>query len=60
MKTKIFKSGAWTIFERLSPGGLYCVKLYGPGGDLRDKVRCDDRRMASEYWRAFNAIARGL
>ena len=58
MKTKLFKSGAWTIFDREPIGGLYSVKLYSASGELRDKVRCDTYRGALDYWRAFNAIAK--
>lgn len=59
MKTiKLHKSGAWTLFEKLPVSGMYSVKLYAPGGDLKDKICCDDYRMAREYLRAFNKIAK--
>ena len=55
-KVKVFKNGHTTL-EKLSPSGMYLVKVY-VGTELRDKVRCDDYRMACEYWRAFNRIAK--
>jgi hypothetical protein len=39
-------------------GMWYCVQVRNAAGDIHDKVRCDDYRMALDYWRAFNAIAR--
>lgn len=57
-RIKEFPSGAWTVFERV-PSGMWLVKLYGADGQLADKVRCDDYRMAREYLRAFNKIAKG-
>jgi hypothetical protein len=56
MKIKTYKNGH-TVFERLSPSGMYLVELY-IGPELRDKVRCDTYRAAMEYLRAFNRIAR--
>lgn len=60
MSTKIYteKNGAWTVFERLMPSGMYAVRLYSPAGSLLDKVRCDDRREAQAYLRSFRAIAK--
>lgn len=59
MKTKLYKNNACTFFERLS-SGLWAVTLRAPSGELADKVRCDDYRMALDYWRAFNAQARTM
>ena len=58
--TKIYteKTGAWTVFEKLMPSGMYVVRLYSPAGALLDKVRCDDRREAQAYLRSFRAIAK--
>lgn len=56
MKIKTYKNGH-TVFERLSPSGMYLVKVY-LGSELHDKVRCDTYRAAMEYLRAFNRIAR--
>ena len=60
MTTKIYeeKNGAWTVFERLTPSGMYSVRLYSPAGALLDKVRLDDRSEAQAYLRSFRAIAR--
>ena len=59
MKIQEFKNGAYVTFERL-PSGLYAVSLRSPSGELSDKVRCDNYRAATEYRRAFAAIARGM
>ena len=58
MQVAEFKSGAWTVFEKIPVSGMYLVKLYGPTGDCIDKVRCDDYRMAREYLAAFKRIAK--
>lgn len=56
---KTHNSGAWVVMTRNDyPAGLFEVKLYSSAGGLIDKVRCDDYRMAVEYRRAFNAIAK--
>jgi len=55
---KTHKSGAWVVMDKSFPSGLFVVKLYSSGGGLIDKVRCDDYRMAMDYRRSFNAIAR--
>lgn len=60
MKITEQKSGAWTVFERLMPAGLYLVKLYRPSGELEDKIITYDRAPALEYLRAFNKIAKGM
>ena len=57
MLIKTFKHGH-TTFERLFPSGLYLVQVY-IGGELHDKVRCDDYRTARDYLKSFNAIAKG-
>ena len=44
--------------ERLFPSGMYLVQCYR-GSELADKVRCDTYRVACEYYRAFQAIAKG-
>ena len=60
MKIKEYKNGAWTVYERILPAGMYLVKLYRPSGELEDKVMTYDRAPALEYLRAFNKIARGM
>lgn len=55
MTLKNYRNGHATI-ERM-PSGMYLVQCY-VGTELRDKVRCDDYRMARDYFRAFCAIAR--
>lgn len=54
------KNGAWTVYERIMPAGLYLVKLYRPSGELEDKIICYERAPALEYLRAFNKIAKGM
>ena len=52
------KSGAYTVFERMFPSGMYLVELYNPTGELIDKIRCDTYSAAREYLSAFNRIAK--
>lgn len=58
IQVQTFKNGAHTVFDREMPAGLFVVKVYGPTGNLIDKVRCDDYRNARAYLRSFNKIAR--
>lgn len=55
-KMRFYKNGWETFFEKA--GNWYCVDVRNSAGELHDKVRCDDYRMALDYWRAFNAIAK--
>ena len=56
VKVKTYKHGHAT-WEKLFPSGMYLIQLY-MGSELRDKVRCDDYRMALDYWKSFNRIAK--
>ena len=56
MKIKEYKSGAYVSIDHDAP--LSIVKLYSPSGQLMDKIRCDTRKEANEYFRAFCAIAK--
>ena len=58
MKVYVQKSGAYVSFEKLTPRGMYLVKLYNAAGSLLDKVRCDDYRNARSYVKSFILIAR--
>jgi len=58
MKITEQKNGCRTVFERLSPSGYWCVKLYNAAGNLTDKVRTDDYKNALAYWKTFNLIAK--
>lgn len=59
MKVKHYKNGSAVIFEPPSgPRGMFCVTVRGPGGGVIDRVRCDTRRAAQEYFRAFCCIAK--
>jgi len=51
------KNGSVT-FEKTFPSGLYVVTLRDTKGDVADKARCDDYRMAREHIRAFRKIAK--
>ena len=55
-KIKAFKNGHASI-EKLFPSGYYLVQCYR-GSELHDKVRCDDYRMALDYYKSFQAIAK--
>ena len=56
-KTKIYRNDWSTLLEKQAHG-VYLVLVRNSAGDVHDKIRCDDYRMALNYWRAFNAIAR--
>lgn len=56
MKMKCYRNGHASI-EKLLHNGMYLVQCY-KGTELHDKVRCDTRRAALEYFRAFCAIAK--
>lgn len=56
MRIKTYKNGHATM-ERLFPSGMYLVQVY-IGPELHDKVRCDDYRMALDYWKSFQLIAK--
>lgn len=56
MKIYEGKDGARVVFEKT--GALYVVTLRNSRGEVSDKMRCDDYRMACEYRRAFLKIAR--
>ena len=57
MKIKVYDNAEVT-FEKLLPSGMYLVQLR-INGEVSDKVRCDDYKMALEYRRAFCSIAKG-
>ena len=56
MKIKAFKK-AYVTWEVLMPSGFIEVRLRCDNGYF-DKVRCDTREAAREYWAAFCAIAK--
>lgn len=58
MKLKLFKSGAYTTFEKTGVNGYYLVKVHKPNGEIIDKVICDDYADARAYLKCFNGIAR--
>jgi len=60
MKITEQKNGAWTVFDRLMPSGMYLVKLYRPHGHLEDKILCDSYKEACAYLQSFNRIAKGM
>ena len=49
MKIWSFKSDAYVTLDRVSPSGMYIVTVRNSSGDVHDKIKCDDRRMALEY-----------
>ena len=59
-KVKLFKNGAYTSFERVPYYGQWIVKAYSPGGALLDKVITFEYRIALEYKRAFDALAKNV
>lgn len=47
----------WSVMMDKS-GYLWTVLVRDARGEVHDKVRCDEYRVAMEYWRAFRAIAK--
>ena len=56
MKIKTFKK-AHVTWEVLMPSGFIEVKVRCDNGYF-DKVRCDTREAARDYWQSFCAIAK--
>jgi hypothetical protein len=56
MKIKTYKK-AYVTWDVLTPSGMIEVKVRCDNGYL-DKVRCDSRDAAREYWKSFCAIAK--
>ena len=56
-----FKNGAYVVLEAPSfPGGMSSVFIRDPQGNIHDKIKCDSRTQAREYFRAFKKIAKNL
>ena len=55
-KYKLYRNGWFTVMEKNGP--LYSAIVRNARGDVHDKVRCDDYRMALDYYRAFSRIAK--
>ena len=58
IKIKEFNNG-YTVFSPEN-NGFYSVKLYSNLGHLEDKILCDTYKLALEYLRAFNSIAKNM
>jgi len=58
MKIKMFKKG-YVTWEILMPSGMIEVKVRCENGYF-DKVRCDTREAARDYWKSFCAIAKTI
>jgi hypothetical protein len=56
MKIKLFKSGSYATMEK--SGAWYLLLVRNASGNIVDKTKCDDYRMALDYYRAFCAIAK--
>lgn len=57
MKIKEFKNGAYAAMH--DPCGAYImVKAYNARGECIDKILCDSKRVAAEYFRAFCKLAK--
>jgi len=57
-KSKLFKNGALAYMEKLFPSGLYLVYVRNSAGEIIDKTRVDDYRMAMDYYKAFCLVAK--
>lgn len=55
-KTKTYRNGWIAMLEK--SGMWYCAVVRNARGDVHDKVRCDDYRMALDYYRVFSRIAK--
>ncbi len=59
MKIKEFENGTRVIMGEPSiSSGMVEVICLGKNGQVIDKIKCDTRRMAREYFRAFEKIAK--
>lgn len=59
MKIKTFKNGACVIQDDPGfPSGMISIIARDGGGNIIDKIRCDSKREANEYFRAFCAVAK--
>ena len=56
-KLKTYNNG-WLAMMEKQAHGVYLVLVRNDAGEVYDKMRCDSYRMALDYWRAFNAIAK--
>ena len=59
MKIKTYKNGWHVIQEPPTYNGLRTVLVRDARGHVHDRARCDTASAARDYWRAFNAIAKG-
>jgi hypothetical protein len=57
-KIKIFKNEACVTMERIALTGRYVILARDPIGNVLDKVRCANYRLAMEYWRALCKLAK--
>lgn len=58
MKIYEGKGGRYVTFEKVQPSGYYVVMLRLGNGEVGDKVKVDDYRLACEYRKAFIKAAR--
>jgi len=58
MKARIteYNNGAFAMLEKV--GQWYIALCRDSAGELIDKVRCDDYRMALDYYAAFKRVAK--
>ena len=60
MKIKTFKNGAYVTQEEPSfPSGMITVTLKAANGNIVDRMRCDTKTQAREYFKAFSKLAKG-
>ena len=51
------KNGAYVSLEY---GNLNIVKLYDSKGNLFDKIKCDTKQAANQYFAAFKKITKNI
>jgi hypothetical protein len=57
-KLKSYANG-WTVYaEKGAYAGMYAVLIRTAAGEVYDRVRCDDYRMAMDYYKTFCNTAR--
>jgi hypothetical protein len=54
MKMQTFSNGAVALLQPTNIGWLTLLRK--PNGDTYDRITCDDRRLAADYYKAFCKI----
>lgn len=61
MKSIEYKNGASVFMDDPAfPSGLVTVICRYPNGEIYDKIRCENKAMAKDYYKSFCRIAKNL